>query len=82
MDWFESTNDAFAVDFIMLNDAKFEIEPRQVSLSTASQMKVYDGQPLRVPNVAVGGDGFVEDNNQHESDERKQDKLAYRTEND
>ena len=36
------------------------INKRSVTLTSASDSKVYDGTPLTRPNVTVGGDGFVE----------------------
>ena len=37
-----------------------EISPREVTLTSATDSKTYDGTPLTNHNVSVGGDGFVE----------------------
>ncbi len=43
------------------NSATVTITPRPVSLTSKSDAKVYDGTPLTAHEVAVGGDGFVDD---------------------
>ena len=43
-----------------MNDGKLEIEKRVVTLTSEGGSKVYDGTPLTKPEVAVGGDGFVD----------------------
>ena len=40
-------------------ETTYQIIPRQVSLSSASASKPYDGSALTRPNVTVEGDGFV-----------------------
>ena len=37
------------------------ITPRPITLTSKSDTKVYDGMPLTAHEVAVGGDGFVDD---------------------
>ena len=37
-----------------------EISPREVTLTSATDSKTYDGTALTNHNVSVGGDGFVE----------------------
>ena len=41
--------------------AKLTIKKRNVTLTSATASKVYDGEELTAPNVAVGGDGFATD---------------------
>ena len=43
------------------NNGQLVINPRSVTLTSASASKVYDGKPLTNDTVAVGGDGFVKD---------------------
>lgn len=45
---------------ISYEDGKLTITKRDVTLTSASASKVYDGTPLTKPEVTVGGDGFVE----------------------
>ena len=42
------------------NTASFKITPRNVTLTSATDSKEYDGNPLTNNNITVGGDGFVE----------------------
>ena len=42
------------------NSATVTVAPRQVTLTSKSATKVYDGTPLTAHEVAVGGDGFVD----------------------
>ena len=42
------------------NSATVTVTPRQVTLTSKSATKVYDGTPLTAHEVAVGGDGFVD----------------------
>ena len=57
---FENTNPNFEnVTFVVANDGKLTINPRKVTLTSASDEKVYDGTPLTRPDVTVAGDGFV-----------------------
>jgi hypothetical protein len=44
-------------------EATYEIEKRQVTLTSGSAEKVYDGTGLAADYVTVSGDGFVEDEN-------------------
>ena len=45
------------------NNGQLVINPRSVTLTSASASKTYDGKPLANDTVAVGGDGFVGDDN-------------------
>ena len=45
---------------ISYEDGTLTINKRSVTLTSASDSKVYDGTPLTKPEVTVGGDGFVE----------------------
>ena len=59
---FKNKNNNFSdsnVEFVV-NDGKLEIEKRVVTLTSDGGSKVYDGTPLTKPEVAVGGDGFVD----------------------
>ena len=59
---FKNKNNNFSdsnVEFVV-NDGKLEIEKRVVTLTSEGGSKVYDGTPLTKPEVAVGGDGFVD----------------------
>ena len=47
------------VEFVV-NDGSLQINPRSVKLTSATDEKVYDGQPLTNGAVAVSGDGFAE----------------------
>ena len=47
------------VEFVV-TDGSLTINKRSVTLTSASDSKVYDGTALTKPEVAVGGDGFVE----------------------
>ena len=56
---FQNTSKNFTnVKFIM-NDGALQINPRSVKLTSATDEKVYDGQPLTNGVVTVSGDGFV-----------------------
>ena len=46
------------VEFVV-NDGFLQINPRSVKLTSATDEKVYDGQPLTNGVVTVSGDGFV-----------------------
>ena len=46
------------VEFVV-NDGALQINPRSVKLTSATDEKVYDGQPLTNGAVTVSGDGFV-----------------------
>lgn len=53
-------NDVTAQFTVTTKDGKLTINPRQVTLTSESASKPYDGTPLTRPNVTVSGDGFVE----------------------
>lgn len=44
---------------IVQNEGKLWITPRQVTLTSETASKPYDGDPLTKPDVTVTGDGFV-----------------------
>ncbi len=46
--------------FNSVKSATYTIKKRSVTLTAASDSKIYDGTPLTNSNVYVGGDGFVE----------------------
>ena len=56
---FENTNPNFENVTFIVTDGKLTITPRSVKLTSATDEKVYDGQPLTRPDVTVAGDGFV-----------------------
>ena len=57
---FKNISDNFTnVEFIV-NDGSLTIEKRNVTLTSASDSKVYDGTALTNGTVTVSGDGFVE----------------------
>ena len=57
---FKNKSDNFTnVEFIV-TDGYVKINPRSVTLTSASDEKVYDGKPLMNETVAVGGDGFAD----------------------
>lgn len=57
---FQNTNKNFkSVTFIVKQDGQLTITPRTVNLTSATDEKVYDGQPLTNGVVTVSGDGFV-----------------------
>lgn len=58
---FQNTNTNFTnVEFVVEEDGKLTINPRNVTLTSEGGEKPYDGTPLTKPNVTVTGDGFVE----------------------
>ena len=57
---FTNTNANFAKVTFKIEDGQLVIEKRKVTLTSASDSKVYDGTPLTNDTVTVGGDGFVE----------------------
>ena len=57
---FANTNANFSKVTFVIEDGQLVIEKRKVTLTSASDSKVYDGTPLTKKEVAVGGDGFVE----------------------
>ena len=56
---FSSINPNYAVTFVV-NDGWLDITPRSVTLTSATDQKVYDGTSLTNSNVTVSGEGFVE----------------------
>ena len=60
-DQFANTNTNFAkVTFVVETDGSLTITPRTVTLTSATDEKVYDGQPLTNSTVTVSGNGFAE----------------------
>ena len=58
--YFTNISDNFTnVEFIV-TDGYVKINPRTVTLTSETAGKVYDGTALTKPEVAVGGDGFVD----------------------
>ena len=57
---FTNNNTNFAKVIFKIEDGKLTINPRPVTLTSASASKVYDGTPLTKPEVTVGGEGFVD----------------------
>ena len=55
---FTNKNENFTSVVFVVTDGKLEISPRQVTLTSESASKPYDGTALTRPDVA-GGDGFV-----------------------
>ena len=45
---------------VLTAEATLTINPRPVTLTSATNSKPYDGTPLTKPEVTVGGDGFVD----------------------
>ncbi len=56
---FRNTNPNFENVTFIVEDGKLTITPRTVTLTSATDEKVYDGTPLTRPDVTVTGDGFV-----------------------
>ena len=56
---FENTNPNFENVTFSVTDGFLQINPRSVKLTSATDEKVYDGQPLTNGVVTVSGDGFV-----------------------
>ena len=57
---FSNTSKNFSKVTFVIEDGQLVIEKRKVTLTSASDSKVYDGTPLTKKEVTVGGDGFVE----------------------
>ena len=57
---FVNTSKNFAKVTFVIVDATLEIEKREVTLTSASDEKVYDGKALTNDEVTVSGDGFAE----------------------
>ena len=53
-------NDVTDQFVVSTTNGTLEIQKRNVTLTSATGSKEYDGKPLTRPDVAVGGDGFVE----------------------
>ena len=58
---FVNTSKNFAKVTFVIVDVTLEIEKREVTLTSASDEKVYDGKALTNDEVTVSGDGFAED---------------------
>ena len=58
---FANTNANFSKVTFVFEDGQLVIEKRKVTLTSASDSKVYDGTPLTKKEVTVGGDGFAKD---------------------
>lgn len=56
---FENNNTNFTNVEFAVTDGSLQINPRSVKLTSATDEKVYDGQPLTNGVVTVSGDGFV-----------------------
>ena len=57
---FKNISDNFSNVAFVIVDGQLVINPRSVTLTSASASKTYDGKPLTNDTVAVGGDGFAE----------------------
>ena len=59
---FANANTNFTnVKFVVAEDGKLTIQPRQIVMTSASAKKPYDSKPLIAHEVTVTGDGFVKD---------------------
>ena len=58
---FVNTSKNFAKVTFVIVDATLEIEKREVTLTSASDEKVYDGKALTNDEVTASGDGFAKD---------------------
>ena len=56
---FTNTNTNFAPVAFTVVDGNMVITPRDITFTSASDTKVYDGSPLTNNTVTVGGDGFA-----------------------
>ena len=56
---FTNNNTNFAKVTFEIEDGKLTISPRQVTLTSETASKAYDGTALTRPNVTITGDGFV-----------------------
>ena len=56
---FQNTSKNFTNVKFVVNDGALQINPRSVKLTSSTDEKVYDGQPLTNGVVTVSGDGFV-----------------------
>ena len=57
---FTNISDNFTNVEFVVTDGYVKINPRAVTLTSETAGKVYDGTALTKPEVAVGGDGFVD----------------------
>ena len=57
---FKNVNGNFTNVSFVVEDGTLVITKRKVTLTSASDSKVYDGQPLTNPNVTVTEDGFAD----------------------
>ena len=57
---FTNNNTNFTKVTFKIEDGTLTISPRQVTLTSASDSKAYDGTALTRPEVTITGDGFVE----------------------
>ena len=56
---FENISKNFTNVKFIVNDGKVVINKRNVTLTSATDSKQYDGKPLTNRNITVGGDGFA-----------------------
>ena len=59
-DQFSNTDDNFTKVRFVVTDGQLVIAKRQVTLTSGSKEKEYDGKPLTNGEVSVSGDGFVD----------------------
>ena len=52
----ENVTSSYAITYV---NGTLEVTPRPVTLTSATDSKIYDGTPLTNSTVTVGGDGFV-----------------------
>ena len=57
---FKNTNENFSKVTFIVTDGSLTIIPREVTLTSQSKTKEYDGTPLTNSTVTVSGDGFVD----------------------
>ena len=57
---FKNINDNFTNVSFVIVDAKLNIAKREITMTSGSGEKTYDGKPLMNDEVTVTGDGFVE----------------------
>ena len=57
-DFVNNSSDFKKVTFVV-TDGKLTITKRNVTLTSGTASKVYDGEPLTAKTVSIGGDGFV-----------------------
>ena len=58
---FTNTSNNFSNVTFVVTDGQLEITKRNVTLTSGSASKVYDGKPLTKDEVTVSGEGFVKD---------------------